>query len=582
MVGPVLDADGVAVTGGVVGDLKISKNGGAPAALDGSATLTHRHTGFYSLALTAADMDTLGTAQVTIDDTVNTMPMAELTVMDEAMYDFLYTAGGVLSLTQLTITNTGGSAIVATSSGGNGHGMVLTGNGTGEGLSANGGATGHGIEANGGNTSGSGMSLTAGGGGSGLVATGVGGNAGITASGGATGAGLRATGGSSGAGIQATGGSTNQNGVLFTGGGSGAGMRLAAGATGDDLVLANEDAPTLAAVFFSNNSTETYASAVAGSVVKEIADNASGGGGTMDANVVSFSQAGLQALLLQPTDVGGGSNIELDSVAGVILEGMAAFNTGRTLAAVAAGSPVQLAATGAWDNGLVATRTLTAGSITSSTFAAGAITAAVVATGAVDADALAADAVTEIAAGMFTVNTGQTYATSVAGSVVKETADNSGGAAATDPLENQVPGSYASGTAGHRLGMLGGVKVTVVSPVSDTGDVSLVRGDAYTTTLGRALTFTDSRDTWPDLTDGVPTLEVGDGVIVATGVVVTATGTGKTVRVELTGSQTEELAEDVYDYNLVVTYPGTGTTAALGGDRATLVTGEVAVTDRED
>jgi hypothetical protein len=89
-VGPVLDADGVAVTGGVVGDFKISKNGGAPAALNGSATLTHRHTGFYSLSLTTSDVDTVGTAEITIDDTTNACPMKELQVVEPAVYDAFF------------------------------------------------------------------------------------------------------------------------------------------------------------------------------------------------------------------------------------------------------------------------------------------------------------------------------------------------------------------------------------------------------------------------------------------------------------------------------------------------------------
>lgn len=92
MVGPVLDADGVAVTDGVVADFKISKNGAAPGALDGSATLTHRNTGHYSLALTANDLDTVGTAQVTIDDTVNSCPMLPIQVVEEAVYDRDYAA----------------------------------------------------------------------------------------------------------------------------------------------------------------------------------------------------------------------------------------------------------------------------------------------------------------------------------------------------------------------------------------------------------------------------------------------------------------------------------------------------------
>lgn len=91
-VGPVLDADGVAVTGSVVGDFKISKNGGAPAALNGSATLTHRHTGYYSLSLTTSDLDTVGSAEITCDDTVNACPVKEMVVIEEAIYDALFAA----------------------------------------------------------------------------------------------------------------------------------------------------------------------------------------------------------------------------------------------------------------------------------------------------------------------------------------------------------------------------------------------------------------------------------------------------------------------------------------------------------
>jgi hypothetical protein len=89
-VGPVLDADGVAVTGGVVGDFKASKNGGAPAALNGSATLTHRATGHYSLSLTTSDVDTVGTLEIIIDDTTNACPTKEIQVVEGAVYDALF------------------------------------------------------------------------------------------------------------------------------------------------------------------------------------------------------------------------------------------------------------------------------------------------------------------------------------------------------------------------------------------------------------------------------------------------------------------------------------------------------------
>lgn len=98
MVGPVLDADGAAVTDGVVADFKISKNGAAPAGLDGSATLAHRHTGHYSLALTAGDHDTVGTAQITLDDSVNACPAMNLQVVEEAVFDALYAASATGAL----------------------------------------------------------------------------------------------------------------------------------------------------------------------------------------------------------------------------------------------------------------------------------------------------------------------------------------------------------------------------------------------------------------------------------------------------------------------------------------------------
>lgn len=98
-VGPILDSDGVAVTGAVVGDLKISKNGAAPSALNGSATLTHRNTGHYSLALTASDTDTVGSAEIVIDKTTDAMPTKTITIVEEAIYDALFASGATAPAT---------------------------------------------------------------------------------------------------------------------------------------------------------------------------------------------------------------------------------------------------------------------------------------------------------------------------------------------------------------------------------------------------------------------------------------------------------------------------------------------------
>ena len=92
IVGPVLDAAGAFISTSVIGDFKLSKNGGVPAALNASATLTHRHTGHYSLAATASDLDTLGQNDIAIDATVNGCPVARLTVIAAAVYDALVPA----------------------------------------------------------------------------------------------------------------------------------------------------------------------------------------------------------------------------------------------------------------------------------------------------------------------------------------------------------------------------------------------------------------------------------------------------------------------------------------------------------
>lgn len=94
-IGPVLDADGVAVTDCVVGDFKIKKTTGNFAALNGSATLTHVSAGMYDLVLTTSDTDTVGLNCIAIDDTVNACLPLYLQVMEEAVYDAIYAASAV-------------------------------------------------------------------------------------------------------------------------------------------------------------------------------------------------------------------------------------------------------------------------------------------------------------------------------------------------------------------------------------------------------------------------------------------------------------------------------------------------------
>jgi hypothetical protein len=107
-IGPVLDADGVAVTGGVVGDFKLKKTTGNFAALNGSATLTHVSAGIYDLVLTTSDTDTVGLCAVAIDDTTNGCATVYIQVIEEAVYDALFaaSAAGFASITALASAQT--------------------------------------------------------------------------------------------------------------------------------------------------------------------------------------------------------------------------------------------------------------------------------------------------------------------------------------------------------------------------------------------------------------------------------------------------------------------------------------------
>lgn len=105
-IGPVLDADGDAVTDCVVADFKLKKTTGNYAALNGSATLAHVSAGTYDLVLTTSDVDTVGLATVSIDDTVNTCAPVRLQVIEEAVYDRDYAASAVGYITDQPVNTT--------------------------------------------------------------------------------------------------------------------------------------------------------------------------------------------------------------------------------------------------------------------------------------------------------------------------------------------------------------------------------------------------------------------------------------------------------------------------------------------
>lgn len=106
-IGPILDSTGAAKTDEVVGSVLASKNGGNPTALDGSATLTHKQTGFYLLLLTANDISALGCLEISLNSGTNTMPIVRMNVATVLAWDALYaSSGGQIMADQRSVLGT--------------------------------------------------------------------------------------------------------------------------------------------------------------------------------------------------------------------------------------------------------------------------------------------------------------------------------------------------------------------------------------------------------------------------------------------------------------------------------------------
>lgn len=145
----------------------------------------------------------------------------------------------------------------------------------------------------------------------------------------------------------------------------------------------------------------------------------------------------------------------------------------------------------------------------------------------------------------------------------------------TDPLATQVPGSYPSGTAGAKLGMIGDVSVSIVSPWSVIdGKLRITRGDDYTGS--EAIDFVDEGDVWPEpVTEAVLTMKRGGAVALQTDLeVVTPSGSGKRVRLELTATQTATLTPGTPGYRFDVQL-------TAGGKTKTPIIGKVDVIEDE-
>lgn len=96
VVGPVLDSSGAAVTTAVTANFSLSKNG-TVAALT-SETVTHSTNGYYTIALTTSNTDTLGRVEIIVNDSAMSMATHRYNVIVGTSYDLLVTSGGYSTL----------------------------------------------------------------------------------------------------------------------------------------------------------------------------------------------------------------------------------------------------------------------------------------------------------------------------------------------------------------------------------------------------------------------------------------------------------------------------------------------------
>jgi len=275
-VGPFVDySDGVTpetgLAAGTVDEIGVYKDSATSLTdISGTTTFTSRAGGIYTATLSTSDTGTLGHLRLFVRDDSVCLPVWEdFMVLPAAVYDSLVAGtdtlpadvqqidgqdtdgnNATLNLKQLNISNSTGSAIIAVSTGSDGSGMYLSGDGAGHGLFATaeqeGGsgsgikalgagaghgvhaeseATGHGVYAYGGGTSGDGIHAEAQTSGDGLQAVGATNGAGINADGAGTGSGIEASGGStSGSGVYAIGGGDSGHGIHAEGDGTGHGL----------------------------------------------------------------------------------------------------------------------------------------------------------------------------------------------------------------------------------------------------------------------------------------------------------------------------------------------------------------------
>jgi hypothetical protein len=281
---------------------------------------------------------------------------------------------------------------------------------------------------------------------------------------------------------------------------------------------------TALADFFDTDSGTTYASAVAGSVVAEIADNAGGSALTAEAIADAVWDEDATGHQTQGTfgQAIGDPAADANTIYGAVVTGAAGATIAADIIAVKAETVTILADTNElqtdWTNGgrldliiddiLVDTAEIGAagagltninlpnqtmdivgnitgnlsGSVGSVTGAVGSVTGNVGGT----INGLTATAIKDF----FDTDSTTTYASAVAGSVVKEIADNAGGASLTvndivaGVWSEALPGAFGAGEAGKIVG--DNINATISSRATQTSVDDLPTNAELTTALGTA------------------------------------------------------------------------------------------------
>jgi len=125
VIGPILDADGVAVTTAVVTNISIAKNGSAAALT--TEDLTHLANGYYTLALTTTNTNTLGGLAVFANNTAMSMTVFRWNVIVAQVYDSLVSGTDLLQVDIQQLENSAQNAARILIGSNNNHEVQVTG-----------------------------------------------------------------------------------------------------------------------------------------------------------------------------------------------------------------------------------------------------------------------------------------------------------------------------------------------------------------------------------------------------------------------------------------------------------------------